>query len=367
MTAPTQPKIRDFTRPAQGLTVDVASHPATDLLLTLMAFSWDDLTDYDLGQDWFDGMNARMSAETRRAIEATTRNRSKIWFGFFHLVADGPEGETVDEFLDRLESIDASEIRKGMVESLVDHHQIESETIENAVAGDGDAIEAVVACCGEMAEMGDDLEALLTRNPDDAKADLIRALRGFHEEAFRPIEAQYAGALERDARAKKAMVAIMSPERVIEEATNGITVEPGTGVRSVLLVPTVVLRPWVLILEHRSTRIFVYPVSDEHMTTDPDWPSPWIVKTYKALADEKRVRVLRRLAAGPAGFQELVDYLDAAKSTVHHHLRVLRSARLVRVTLGAEKEYSLRQGVIAEAAKALQEFVEAGASKGEDS
>ena len=126
------------------------------------------------------------------------------------------------------------------------------------------------------------------------------------------------------------------------------------------------MRPWVLILEQAETRVFVYPIADEHMTADCDAPSPWIVKTYKALSDEKRIRVLRRLATGPAGFQELVEYLDAAKSTVHHHLRVLRSARLVKVSLGADKEYSLRTGVIGEAAKALEEFVEAGAAQSKE-
>jgi DNA-binding transcriptional ArsR family regulator len=345
--------------------VEVASHPATDLLLTLMALAWDDLTDYDLGQGWFDGIRTKVGESTRQAIEATTLGRSKIWSGFFNLVNRGPEGESIAEFLDRLEAIDAKEIRRTMVEHLTDRERVDATVIEAAASGDEEAIGAVVECCEELEEWTEDLQTLFSRDIEDAKRDLVTALRGFHSEAFAPFEAQYTAAIERDARAKRAMVATMLPERVIEEATNGITVEAGSGVRSVLLVPTVVLRPWVLILEHRETRIFVYPVADEHITTDCDAPSPWILKTFKALSDEKRIRVLRRLAAGPASFQELVEHLDAAKSTVHHHLRVLRSARLVRVTLGAEQVYNLRRGVIGEAAKALEEFVEAGASRTE--
>ena len=69
MTTTSQPRIRDLTRPAQkGLTVSVASHPATDLLLTLMALDWEDLTDYDLGQDWFDDLRSKVSDETREAL-----------------------------------------------------------------------------------------------------------------------------------------------------------------------------------------------------------------------------------------------------------------------------------------------------------
>ena len=361
MTTISQPKIRDFTRPAQGLEVEVASHPATDLMLTLMAFDWEDLTDYDLGQAWFDDVRDKVTESTWKAIEATTRNQSKIWFGYFHLIAGGPEGESVEDFLRRLDRTDAFEIRRGLVEQMIDRSVVDSDTALAAAQGDEDSITAVVGCCKDLAAIADDLQALLRRDVEEAKSDLIRALRGFHEEVFHSVEAQFAGSIERDARAKRAMIATMSPERVIEEATNGISIEPGSGVRSVLLVPSIVMRPWVLILEQAETRVFVYPIADEHMTADCDAPSPWIVKTYKALSDEKRIRVLRRLAAGPASFQELVEYLDVAKSTVHHHLRVLRSARLVRVSLGADKEYSLRTGVIGEAAKALEEFVEAGA------
>jgi DNA-binding transcriptional ArsR family regulator len=328
-----------------------------------MALDWDDLTDYDLGQEWFDELRSKISDDTKDALNATTLNRSKIWSAFLSLVDGGPEGESVDEFLVRLDTTAATEIRSTLVESFVDPEKVDQATVEAAATGDEASIKAVVSCCEELTGLADDLKKLLSRDAEDSKRDLVKALRGFHTEVFAPIEAQFARAIERDARAKQAMVATMSPERVIEEATNGITVEPGFGVRNVLLVPTAVLRPWVLILEDRETRIFVYPVADEHMSTDPDAPSPWILKTYKALSDEKRIRVLRRLAAGPASFQELVEHLDAAKSTVHHHLRVLRSARLVKVTLGADKEYSLRRGVVGEAAKALEEFVEAGASR----
>ncbi|MDH5371474.1 MAG: metalloregulator ArsR/SmtB family transcription factor [Acidimicrobiia bacterium] len=365
MGTTTEPKIRDFTRPTQGMVVEVASHPATDLLLTLMAFGWDDLKDYDIGQEWFDEIQAKISQETQRAIDATTLKRSRIWSGFLDLANAGPEGETISEFLDRLEATEAVAIRRTLAEYFVGSSRIDASAVEDAANGDADAIEVIVGCCDELKDLADDLRTLFSGDVEQGKRDLLAALRGFQREAYAPIEAQYAGSIERDARAKRAMVATMSPERVIEEATNGITIEPGSGVRSVLLIPTVILRPWVLILEHRETRIFVYPVADEHLTADCDAPSPWILKTYKALSDEKRVRVLRRLAAGPASFQEIVEHLDVAKSTVSHHLRVLRSASLVRVTLGAEKEYSLRRGVIAEAAKALEEFVWAGASRRE--
>ena len=90
---------------------------------------------------------------------------------------------------------------------------------------------------------------------------------------------------------------------------------------------------------------------------DPDAPPSWLVQFYKALGDERRLTILKRLAEGPASFGDLVELLDLAKSTVHHHIRQLRQAGVVRVTVGAEKEYSLRLGTVPEAARLLEGFL----------
>jgi DNA-binding transcriptional ArsR family regulator len=49
--------------------------------------------------------------------------------------------------------------------------------------------------------------------------------------------------------------------------------------------------------------------------------------------------------------------MDASKSTLHHHLMLLRAAGLVRVTIGVEKEYSLRDDVVPEATGVLQAYI----------
>ena len=49
----------------------------------------------------------------------------------------------------------------------------------------------------------------------------------------------------------------------------------------------------------------------------------------RALGDERRVRILRRLVAGEASLGELAETAGLAKSTAHHHLAHLRAAGLV--------------------------------------
>ena len=70
-----------------------------------------------------------------------------------------------------------------------------------------------------------------------------------------------------------------------------------------------------------------------------------LVLTYRALGDETRLRLLRELAGGDRRLAELVQSLGLWKSTLHGHLAVLRSAGLIRLSLGAEKRYGLRSGL----------------------
>jgi len=54
-----------------------------------------------------------------------------------------------------------------------------------------------------------------------------------------------------------------------------------------------------------------------------------IMDFYKALADEKRVRVLYALRGGELCVCQLIALLELAPSTVSKHLTILRSVRLI--------------------------------------
>jgi DNA-binding transcriptional ArsR family regulator len=49
--------------------------------------------------------------------------------------------------------------------------------------------------------------------------------------------------------------------------------------------------------------------------------------------------------------------MGLAKSTVIHHMRALRTAGLVLITVGDDKEYSLRPQAIPEAGRLLQAYL----------
>jgi DNA-binding transcriptional ArsR family regulator len=130
---------------------------------------------------------------------------------------------------------------------------------------------------------------------------------------------------------------------------------PEPGIETILLVPHVVSRPWSIFTESWRTKIVCYGLADAHVTGDQP-PDP-LVAAYKALGDETRLRILRRLARGPATLQELTALTGLAKSTVHGHLLVLRTAGLVVADVSRKTGYRLRRETIAESAALLDSYL----------
>src|SRR5262245_13730817 len=66
------------------------------------------------------------------------------------------------------------------------------------------------------------------------------------------------------------------------------------------------------------------------------------VPLFAALGDKRRLRLLERLAEGPASITELSAEDDVSRQAVTKHLRVLRGAHLVRDTWrGRERLFEL--------------------------
>jgi DNA-binding transcriptional ArsR family regulator len=80
------------------------------------------------------------------------------------------------------------------------------------------------------------------------------------------------------------------------------------------------------------------------------------VRLLKALADERRLRVVRRLAAGSATLPALAEEFGVAKTTMHHHLTALRQAGLIRMNL-SDNHYSLRESQLEGLSDLLQTYV----------
>jgi DNA-binding transcriptional ArsR family regulator len=348
------PKVRDYTDKKRRLTVDVVSGPAFELLASMFVFTLGpvEAEEYEVGPEWFEKARAAASPKLLAGLEKV--GCGDLWLGLIGRAYATPEPRRVDRFLDHLAACDPSEILRELVAMQVHRTEATADLIDRAAAGDVEAVAALTEMCDPNCVEG--LKKLLAGPPAQMLTTVVEVLRRFDAEVFHGGE-DTAAALARDAEEKKALGATLPADRLVETATNGVTFKLQPEVSGVVLVPSAVVRPWVAITESGSLRIFVYPVSAELLSADPDAPSPWMVSFYKALADERRLRILNMLASGPASLGEVAERMSLAKSTVIHHMRALRTAGLVLITVGDEKEYSLRPQAIPEAGRLLQTYL----------
>ncbi|WP_117168055.1 ArsR/SmtB family transcription factor [Paraliobacillus sediminis] len=147
----------------------------------------------------------------------------------------------------------------------------------------------------------------------------------------------------------------MSPEELIEWATGGIIYLPEPSIGRVLLIPQYVYRPWNIEADIEGTKVFYYPIANESIfPNNSHIPNNFLVLSYKALGDEVRLRMVKLLYKNDLTLQEITDELEMAKSTVHHHLKILRSARLVEIV---NAKYCLKQNAIKSLPKEMEQYL----------
>jgi DNA-binding transcriptional ArsR family regulator len=213
------------------------------------------------------------------------------------------------------------------------------DTIVRAARGEREAIDECLLTFSEYTDKHALYETLLRTPADEVKARLLDFLPRWRELVFLPHEAEWRQAAERDAEAKRALAPRRTAEAMVELSTSGYQYAPPAAIRTIALFPSWWMRPWVILWEHKSTKIFCYPIAG---AAERGASPAEVARVYKALGDEGRLRLLRRLADGPLTLTEAAAELGVAKSTAHHHLAILRQAGFVTIRDEDDKVYNLR-------------------------
>lgn len=347
------PKVRDFTTADQTLSVEVEASSVYETLLSL--FVWGnkgDSSEYESGSTFFEQLEANVK-ETAAAELAAMVGCGELWLPLIGLAHGTGKTSSMTRFLEHIDGMDPVELRSVIIGGACAHYDdLSVEDADAAAAGDEEAIERVVAL--KFVSAG--LESLIRAPSRETKSRIVALLTAVNEALGASISDSLP-ALRRDADEKRALARSMDAPKLVEAATNGVTFKLQPHLTGVVLIPSKIIRPWTVIIEHEGLRIFAYSVADEHLLADPDAPPSYLVDLYKALGDERRLRMLSILNEGDAGLMEIAERVDLAKSTTHHHLRILRSAGLVRVTVGENKSYSLRREGVPEAARLLDAYL----------
>jgi DNA-binding transcriptional ArsR family regulator len=356
-------KIRDLTEPRHPLAVEIDSSPVYDMLLSLWLMASDEsFSDYELGNAWFQALEERLPAELRSEFDSLPEG---LWLALVNLLPMVAGPCDLDEFAAWLEASDGVDLRTCFLDMTCSHDaeskDLDRTVIRAAAEGDADALERVLTSETLPADRGASLRRLMAIPGRTFAARIASLLRRYRDDVYADIEKEHRGPIARDAEAKGALLPTTSVDRMIEIATNGVNHAIPAHVNRLVLAPSVVLRPWSVLIGHRDTHVLCHPVADEFLDQNADAPPQMLVKAHRALGDERRLRILHRLSSSEESLHDLAAHFGVAKSTLHHHIGILRAAGLVRVTIDAESGhtlYSLRRVALEEAARLMKIYLE---------
>jgi DNA-binding transcriptional ArsR family regulator len=352
-----RPQVLDLARP-NGLAVEVDVAEAADVLMSVWAIcSRDDADTFDEGAARLGAVRAGVAPELLGAVDELTYGYEKTPAHLLGLVWETPRPRTMSAFIEHLAATEALHVQLHLLGYYTSSHRtISSETILEAARGEEAARQDLLAAIAEWPQASRIAEHLLRLGADDVKERLLALLPRWYDEVYLPNSGETLAALERDVEAKRDLARTRTPEQLVELATNGVQYAPVPGVSRLVLFPGYWQRPWVLMNEYKHLKIYCYPLTIDHGAEGPG-PAE-LARLYKALADEGRLRLLKRVSEGPLRLTEAAKELGVAKSTAHHHLALLRHAGFVVIREeGDDKVYNLRRDLLPQAGALLQEYL----------
>lgn len=299
---------------SRRLGAQVAWGTGLEALLALAILgSGSGLERYDRGEEMGRVQRRGLPPAVERALNLIRTPAGDPWSALIGLLATPDQANDLQTVIRRLEGMSPDDVKLAMMGG----HRTSD-------AGPDDLLE--VAERGGWAE---EVRPVANLPAQELLSLVTQALRELPEEMYL-VGSNAAGLLQRNAvDAQRLLAEADDAIAVIERVTNGVVYRSEPGIHGVMLVPSLLYRPWTLVLDHGDTKIFCYPARVESELSAPEGS---LIAIYRALGDGTRLRILRRLAAGSTPVARISEELGLAKSTVHEHLLSLRSAGLVRIS-----------------------------------
>jgi DNA-binding transcriptional ArsR family regulator len=348
-------QVLDLSRPG-GIEVEIDVAEAAEVLMSICAIAdRGDHDTFDLGGDWLRARLDEIAPDLRETVDWMLLGSHKVAAHLLGIVLETPKPRTFARFMERLEATDPVEVKLHLFgRYAANDHLLPPDVIERAARGDEAAQEEYLQALSEWSEKHDMVRSLLALDADEVKARIVGMLPRWYEDVFLPHAGEWRTEAERAAGAKRAVAAQHAPEQLVELAARGYQYRPPAGIRTLAFFPSWFMRPWVILWEHKGTKIFCYPIAPapEEGTSPAE-----IARVFKALGDEGRLKLLRRLSDGPVKLSEAAAQLGVAKSTAHHHLAILRQAGFVTIRDEDENVYSLRRDLLPQAGELLGSYL----------
>jgi len=342
------------------ISVRVTAKPAYELLLTLVAYLTPGRVDsYAVGSEWFAEVDERLDQPTRDVVARLFAGCEHLAVRLLDVARHLPAPGDAEALIQEVTALDPRTVRL----TLLGYHsgrvrqRVAPSVILAAAEGDRAAGLTLVEHGADGPECERALAGVLAMTDRDAAGLLVELLRAWNERVFAPSFARVGPIIEREAERLRGRSRELGAEAFLAEAANGADIVPAPGIEEIEVFPTWVLRPWDVFCEQDETMLVGVGIPDREPSDDPDAPPDRLVRLARALGDERRLRILRKLLAGSFSLQELAEQLATPKTTLLHHLVILRSAGVVRVGPTAQGRYSLRPGTARELHRLMDDYL----------
>ncbi|MBP2076377.1 ArsR/SmtB family transcription factor [Oceanobacillus polygoni] len=259
---------------------------------------------------------------------------------------------TLQEFTTYIETLSEKELKFICLPFVGDTHQA---LRERAACQEKEAVDELRSITAANPFFPEYIAFISNLDQMQLKKHLVEVMTEWYKHVIEKDLEHLEKVLQRDVATKLKMKEKMAPEEFVEWATAGITYPPEPSVHHVLLIPHVTYRPWNIVADIEDTKVFYYPVANESISPDDRYlPSGFLLLKYKALGDEARLRIIKLLFERSRTLQEITEQMEMGKSTIHHHLKILRAAQLVEIK---DTKYALKRKAIDSLTKELDVYL----------
>ena len=344
-----------------------------------MNLAWDWGTAYDLFMSleilhepakfglrgaWAAGMRARLPPDAREMLEQA-HEFVKIPLHWVYALPEPEDGATALWALaqvppaDRLAALTLSPCEAVEVVEILQGVAARRAWDE----GDREALRAARTCeeGAPSPKVLDDILAWWTR-PEEFGERYREALEAYQEVFFAREEKRIRPALQEALAQAKELAGRLELVDLVEELSQGVRLAELPQVAELVLVPSYWITPLIMYGEIDAERLaWLFGARPPDASLVPGDPVPdALLRAVKALSDPTRLRILRYLSEEPLMPSELARRLRLRAPTVTHHLKILRLAGLVQMTLEKDKEkghYATRSEAVAAACASMQGFL----------
>jgi DNA-binding transcriptional ArsR family regulator len=314
-------------------TAEVAAGTAFEVLVRLAAASR-----VDAGE---------LPREVALALDAVGDTAGESWLNLLGVPLDAGAPYSAEGLLDTLRTLDPLELRRHLLGRFAWSWCTLAgiDDIEAAAAGDAGAIGRLLAHPRYYAgHARESLETLLSVDPAETQRRIVAAVEAGARTLLTPSSPDDLAAA---ADAVSATLAGTPVPDAIERVTRGYRYVPELEADRVVLVPHLEAGVSLVLAQHRTARVILF-----RATTDRGHEER-LLALGRALSDPKRVEILTLVGRGVGRSSQLVDETGLTRSTVHHHLALLRDAGLVALEGNARAYTYVPRREAAEEAAAL--------------